>query len=148
MLPQKRGGRQHVQEHAIEGNAAGQCQQHKACTGAQLHVAPHQVAHMKGLALLHMEGLWQQPEVGSPQGNAYQGQEPENAVPTRVDKQPATNDGCNRRSHPKVDGHLAHDLLGLCRGKHVADHRTRDHDACPRGQTLQRAEKDQLANRL
>ena len=103
---------------------------------------------MKGLALLHVQGLWQQPEVGGPQGNAHQGKEPENAVPTRMDKQPASNDGGNRRSYPKIDGHLAHDLLGLCRGEHVADHGARDHDACPRGQTLQRAEKDQLPNRL
>lgn len=103
---------------------------------------------MEGLALLYVQGLGQQPEIGGPQGDPHQGEKPEDAVPSRVDKKPPADDGGDRRSHSKIDGDLAHYLLGLGRRKHIADHRARDHNARSGGQALQRAEENQLPDRL
>ena len=63
--------RQHVQEHAVEGDAAGQRQQQEARVRAQLPVAPHQVAHVERLALGDVQRLGQQLEVGDPQRHAH-----------------------------------------------------------------------------
>ena len=62
--------------------------------------------------------------------------------------QPSTNNGRHCRRHTKVDGDLAHHLLRLRRGKHVADDRARHHNACAGRQSLQCPKQHQLLHSL
>ena len=147
-VAQKRGCRQQVQKHAVEGNAAGKGQQQKARVGQQLAIALHQGLDLEGLALFGWQRFRQKLDVDGPQHNAHRSQKPEHGLPTQVNEKPATNHrgqcGCNA----KEDGDLGHHALRLSRRKNVSHNRTRHHDACAGGQTLQRAKGHQLRDVL
>ena len=106
------------------------------------------MARIERLALQPVQRLGQQPVVGDEQHGADQGQEPEDAVPVRMDEQEATDHRRDRRRNAEIDRHLRHHALRVGRREHVADHRSRDDDAGAGRHALQCTEEDQRADML
>ena len=147
-VAQEGGRRQHVEKQAVERHAGGQRQQQKARVRQQRAVALHQVAHLKRLAVAHVQRFGQQTDVDGPQHHAHAHQKPEYGVPTQVLGQHAAHDGRQRRRHAEKDGDLAHHLLRFRGREHVAHHRAGYHHARAARQALQRAKEDQLPHAL
>src|SRR3989338_4180875 len=106
------------------------------------------MGHIERLAMLGLQCFGQEPEVCDPEHQTHAGQKPEDALPACMYKKPAAHDGSDGWGYAKVDRHLAHHLLRARWGKHVADDRTRHHNACARRQALQCPERYELADAL
>ena len=147
-LAQIGGRREHIQEHAVEGHAAGQHQHQQTRVAQQLGIAPHQMAGAEGLARRDVQRLGQPTPSGRTEQGAQRRQQPEDGVPVAIHEDQPADQRCHGRRDAEEDRHLRHHALGIGQRKQVADDGARNHHTGARADTLQGAKEHQLTDRL